>query len=298
MGFSQNADGQNISKQKLSETGDRAGSILSVYGKQTNQMGQSGGRLNLAAVANAMNDGNSGGEAPFRVHFKAAAPLSQPNVPVLQLREVSFRWPGQPSDLLSDVTMTAHMGQRIALLGANGQGKSTLVDVMRGALSPRVGEVILGHGVTFSHYSQHSAATLPPEATPLQYLASLFPDNTEMELRSVLGSYNVRGNLATHARCGGRVEVRDAAPEVNAAVLRDHELALPVHHHFLHRDLSVGLDREGVLVPESPSPSDHMSPTSNGSSSSSMLPPHHVSLVGLAQRARGRASARAGRARR
>ena len=63
MGFSQNADGQNISKQKLSETGDRAGSILSVYGKQANQMGQSGGRLNLAAVANAMNDGNGGGDS-------------------------------------------------------------------------------------------------------------------------------------------------------------------------------------------------------------------------------------------
>ena len=98
--------------------------------------------------------------------------------------------------------MTAHMGQRIALLGANGQGKSTLIDVMRGVLSPRVGEVILGHGVAFSHYSQHSAATLPPEATPLQHLAALFPHNTEMELRSVLGSYNVRGDMATHARCG------------------------------------------------------------------------------------------------
>jgi ATPase subunit of ABC transporter with duplicated ATPase domains len=202
MGFSQDANGQNVSKNKLSETGDRAGSILSVYGKQANQMGQGGGRLNLASVANAMNDGNGGGETPFRVQFKAPAPLSQPNVPVLQLREVSFRWPGQPSDLWSDVTMTARMGQRIALLGANGQGKSTLVDVMRGALSPRAGEVILGHGVTFSHYSQHSAATLPPQATPLQYLASIFPENTEMELRSVLGSYNVRGKLATHTVCG------------------------------------------------------------------------------------------------
>ena len=108
----------------------------------------------------------------------------------------------EAKDLWSDVTMTAHMGQRIALLGANGQGKSTLIDVMRGVLSPRVGEVILGHGVAFSHYSQHSAATLPPEATPLQHLAALFPHNTEMELRSVLGSYNVRGDMATHARCG------------------------------------------------------------------------------------------------
>lgn len=202
MGFSQNADGQNLTKLKLSETGERAGSITAAYGKQTNQMGQGGGRLNLASVAKAMNDGISGGETPFRVQFKTPPRLSQPNMPVLQLRELSFRWPGQSIDLWSDVTMTAHMGQRIALLGANGQGKSTLVDVMRGVLSPRVGELRLGHGVGFSHYSQHSAATLPPEATPLEYLASLFPHNTEMELRAVLGSYNVRGNLATQTRCG------------------------------------------------------------------------------------------------
>ena len=142
--------GQNLSKVKLSEGGDRAGSIVSVYGKQASSMGQGGGRLNLNTVANAMNDGNGGGEAPFRVQFKTPPGLSQPNMPVLQLREVSFRWSGQTIDLWSDVTMTAHMGQRIALLGANGQGKSTLVDVMRGVLSPRVGEVIFGHGVEVS----------------------------------------------------------------------------------------------------------------------------------------------------
>ena len=40
MGFKQNADGQSLSKKKISEAGDRAGSILSKFGKQSNQMGQ------------------------------------------------------------------------------------------------------------------------------------------------------------------------------------------------------------------------------------------------------------------
>ena len=40
MGFKQNADGQSLSKKKISEGGDRAGSILSKFGKQANQMGQ------------------------------------------------------------------------------------------------------------------------------------------------------------------------------------------------------------------------------------------------------------------
>ena len=94
-------------------------------------MGQGGGRLNLASVANAMNEGMGGGEAPFRVQFKSPPSLSQPNMPVLQLRELSFCWPGAAADLLGAVSMSVAPGGRIALIGANGQGKSTLIDLMR-----------------------------------------------------------------------------------------------------------------------------------------------------------------------
>ena len=48
-----------------------------------------------------MNEGMGGGEAPFRVQFKSPPSLSQPNMPVLQLREVSFRWPGRETVPLS-----------------------------------------------------------------------------------------------------------------------------------------------------------------------------------------------------
>ena len=48
-----------------------------------------------------MNEGMGGGEAPFRVQFKSPPSLSQPNMPVLQLREVSFRWPGREIVMLS-----------------------------------------------------------------------------------------------------------------------------------------------------------------------------------------------------
>eukprot|EP01047_Picozoa_sp_COSAG01_P033313 COSAG01_NODE_2445_length_7675_cov_30.173036_11_plen_88_part_00 len=86
------------------------------------------------------------------------------------------------------MTLSLHGGDRLALLGANGQGKSTLVELMRGAVSPLSGEVIRGHGVTFAHYSQHSAESLPPQLSPLQYrLRHHYPDRnpdlTEISLR-------------------------------------------------------------------------------------------------------------------
>jgi ATPase subunit of ABC transporter with duplicated ATPase domains len=239
MGFNQDADGQKLGK--FSTSGARAGSLLDAHGSQTNQMGQGGGRLNLATCAAAMFSGG-GGDAPFRVRFHAPPALGNPRVAVLQLSEVAFRWPGAAADLLVDVTLSAHIGQRIALVGANGQGKSTLVELMRGAIQPTRGEVVVQRGATVAHYSQHAANSLPPEATPLEHLAQLFPHDTEAELRWALHSpaYKIshpfvmcscRGRSLARARLdqfrarvvqhpwrpGGALQVRDALRRAEGA---------------------------------------------------------------------------------
>jgi ATP-binding cassette subfamily F protein 3 len=182
MGFDRTEDG---AKWKVSEMGSKNGSLAQAFGKQTNAMTAQ----QLARAAVGIFSGGGGGETPFRVKFKRPTTLSQPNLPVLQLREVGFAWPAAEEDggggggggggpaasaaggplLLNEVTLSLHGGDRLALLGANGQGKSTLVELMRGAVSPLSGEVIRGHGVTCAHYSQHSAESLPPQLSPLQY---------------------------------------------------------------------------------------------------------------------------------
>ena len=202
MGFSQDADGQKYGKKSV--TGARAGSIEQAIGHRVNQIGQGGGRLSLAAVAASMSDGGGGGggEAPFRVKFHIPCTLNKPRVAVLQLDDVAFRWPGGRVDLLKGVTLSAHAGQRIALVGDNGQGKSTLIELIRGELQPSRGELTVQRGAVVSHYSQHAASTLPPGVTPLEHMARLFPRDTEAELRGVLGSYNVRGDLAARSKIG------------------------------------------------------------------------------------------------
>ena len=220
MGFHKTEDG---AKWKTSEMGSRAGSLDQAYGKQVNGMTAT----QLARAAAEIFGGSQSGESPFRVKFLepvrhyctlfcivpylseillAQEKLSQSNMPLLQLRDVCFAWPGtqqqNSSMLLTDVTLSAHMGERIALLGANGQGKSTLIQLMRGVISPISGEVIVGHGVRVAHYSQHSAEALPPEMSPLEYMANQFPSESEANLRNVLGSYNIKGQMATHSLCG------------------------------------------------------------------------------------------------
>ena len=119
MGLHKTADGR---KWKYSEMGSKDGSLDQHYGKQTNGFSTTDMKRAAESAASPL----AGGDSPFRVSFLEPAPLKQPHVAVLQVREVSFRWPGAAEDLLSDVTITVHDGDRIALVGANGQGKSTL----------------------------------------------------------------------------------------------------------------------------------------------------------------------------
>jgi ATP-binding cassette subfamily B protein len=72
---------------------------------------------------------------------RGTAPLP-PNSPrTIELTNVSFRYPGQPEPALSDITVTLHAGQVIALVGENGSGKSTLAKILTGLYLADTGTV-------------------------------------------------------------------------------------------------------------------------------------------------------------
>ena len=66
------------------------------------------------------------------------------------------------------------MDSRIAILGANGTGKSTLLHLVTGALQPAEGTVQKHSQLKLAKYSQHSADQLPYDASPIEYFQSLF----------------------------------------------------------------------------------------------------------------------------
>jgi ATP-binding cassette subfamily F protein 3 len=61
-------------------------------------------------------------------------------------------------------------GQRIGILGANGQGKSTLVKTVAEALKATSGEIIRGKGLSIGYFSQQELDVLRPEDDPLQHM--------------------------------------------------------------------------------------------------------------------------------
>jgi ATP-binding cassette subfamily F protein 3 len=99
--------------------------------------------------------------------------------------------------IVEGVTLSIQNGQRIGLLGANGQGKSTLIKTLAQTLEPLSGDVRQGKGLQIGYFAQHQLETLRPDDSAIQHLARLAPDTREQELRDFLGSFNFSGEMAT-----------------------------------------------------------------------------------------------------
>jgi ATP-binding cassette subfamily F protein 3 len=153
--------------------------------------------------------------AEFTFEFKE--PLKLPN-PMLTLDGASFGYPppadappGTPSSVIvQNVSRSVFAGQRIGILGANGQGKSTLVKTIARTLLPVGGEVNEGRGLDIGYFAQQELDVLRPHDTPLEHMIRLAKDtlanggagqfsSREQDLRNFLGTFNFNGDMVKQA---------------------------------------------------------------------------------------------------
>ncbi|HEY4804054.1 MAG TPA: ATP-binding cassette domain-containing protein [Paraburkholderia sp.] len=135
--------------------------------------------------------------SPFTFEFRT--PDSAPN-PMLVMEDVRCGYraeDGSETPIVERVTLSIQNGQRIGLLGANGQGKSTLIKTLAGTLAPLSGDLRTGKGLQIGYFAQHQLETLRPDDSPLRHLARLAPETREQELRDFLGGFNFPGEMAT-----------------------------------------------------------------------------------------------------
>ncbi len=135
-------------------------------------------------------------DSPFTFKFRSAT--TAPN-PLLTFEKVSCGYePGKrETAIVNGVTLSLQNGERIGLLGANGQGKSTLIKTLAGVLPSVAGNICRGTGLQIGYFAQHQVETLQPADSALQHLSRLSPDAREQELRNFLGGFNFRGDMAT-----------------------------------------------------------------------------------------------------
>ena len=154
-------------------------------------------------------------EADFTFEF--SEPANLPN-PMLSMQGVSFGYPPPesappktpPTVIVRNVSKSVLAGQRIGILGANGQGKSTLVKTVARDLAPLGGEVTEGKGLNIGYFAQQELDVLRPADNPLEHMIRLVKDMSaagklgsqatrEQDLRSFLGTFNFSGDMVKQA---------------------------------------------------------------------------------------------------
>ena len=142
-------------------------------------------------------------DAEFTFEFKE--PQNLPN-PMLAISDASFGYrseDGAETTILQNVSRSVLAGQRIGILGANGQGKSSLVKTIARTMAPLAGTVTEGKGLSIGYFAQQELDVLRPHENPLEHMIRLARElgpnsresSREQDLRSYLGTFNFTGDM-------------------------------------------------------------------------------------------------------
>lgn len=105
---------------------------------------------------------------------------------VLRVSNLSKSFPGQP--LFSDLNFEIRRGERVAIIGNNGTGKTTILKILNGVVAPDGGQIELGTKVQIGYYDQEHQV-LHMDKTIFQEISDTYPYLTNTEIRNVLAAF-------------------------------------------------------------------------------------------------------------
>jgi len=129
------------------------------------------------------------------IHFQAPDKLLSP--PIIVTDGVAVGYDARA--VLSGLNLRIDADDRIALLGANGNGKSTLVKLIAGRLAPMQGRITRAANLKVGYFAQHQLDELDAEESPYHHLRRLMPDAPEAAVRARVGAIGFSGDAADHA---------------------------------------------------------------------------------------------------
>ena len=128
-------------------------------------------------------------DSPFNFEFPAMEDL--PHV-LLRIEHASVGYNSSP--VLQDLDMNICMGDRLGVLGANGQGKSTFIKLLAKELDPLGGKLEPCKKLSIGYFAQHQLSQLDANSTALNTMKQLDPKASDQQLLNYLGSFNFRGD--------------------------------------------------------------------------------------------------------
>lgn len=114
--------------------------------------------------------------------------------PILQLQGVTFGY--NPDNLLlKNVDLDVQMDSRIALVGANGCGKTTLLKLLMEQLTPLAGSISRNGRLRIGYFAQHHVDSMDLTLDAVSWMLKTFPGKSDQEYRGHLGSFGITGSL-------------------------------------------------------------------------------------------------------
>jgi len=96
--------------------------------------------------------------------------------------------------VLEEVSVAVERGERVALVGANGAGKSTMMRLLAGVEAPRQGAREEGHNMVLAYFAQDQARTLDPKLSVLEQITRAAPFDMVPKVRNLLGAFLFHGD--------------------------------------------------------------------------------------------------------
>jgi ATP-binding cassette, subfamily F, member 3 len=131
-------------------------------------------------------------DAPTRFDFPQPKRLAPP---ILTLERVAAGYDGHR--VLSGVNLSLDVDDRVALLGANGNGKSTLAKLLAGRLEPLAGELRRASRLQVGYFAQHQTDELHADETPIDHMARALPNAVPTQVRSQLARFGLDADRAS-----------------------------------------------------------------------------------------------------
>ncbi|MEI8295941.1 MAG: ABC-F family ATP-binding cassette domain-containing protein, partial [Alphaproteobacteria bacterium] len=181
---------QDAALKKTAKQKAHMQSFVDRFRAQPTKAGQVGSRMKMIARLQNVMDGMPCEVNPPKIHFpKLQFPQSGKDVLALKSLSVGYTKP-----LIRNLTASVQRGQRLAVVGANGIGKSTLLKTIGGVIAPISGEIVHGANVKIGFYTQEAADQMDKKQSVYNTLLHANTSLSEQMCRAILGAMLFKGN--------------------------------------------------------------------------------------------------------
>lgn len=125
------------------------------------------------------------------IHFKIETPVKSYKE-VCTFDDVSFKY--SQNWVFENVSFSIYRGEKIALVGDNGEGKTTLTKLLSGQLTPQKGMVQIGKNVHCGYYAQHQIDALNLDKSAIDEVKETAADSLRLKVRDILGIFQISGD--------------------------------------------------------------------------------------------------------